>query len=227
MFHASGEMWKRAVPATLFLALMYVWFVICERTVQVPTYIVYHPLDQRIPFIPQFIVPYYLWYVYISVPIVWLFFVSPEDYVKGVMFLGMALLVSCLVYTIAPNGQRLRPHVLGDGFFERWVAFTYSIDTPNNVSPSLHVLDSIAVHSALTGCRRFRRCRPAVAVSAAVCAACSISTVFVKQHSIFDIFVSIPLGAIIWFGIYGMPKMIKYRREHPAYGHRRRFRLKF
>ena len=223
MLKASKETWKRAIAASLFFLLMNVWFLICERTILVPTYIVKHPFDNYIPFTPQFIIPYYLWYAYVSLPMVWLFFVSPNDFIKGMTFLGMVMFAACLIYAIAPNGQRLRPHNLGDGFFERWVAFTYSVDSPNNVAPSLHVLDSIAIHAALLGCAKFRRSRVAVTVSTILCVACSISTVFVKQHSFFDVMVSVPLGALIWFGIYGIPKIAHYRREHPR--NDRRYRM--
>ena len=222
MFGASRETWKKAIMASLFCLLMNVWFMVIERTILVPTYIVRHQMDSFIPFIPQFIVPYYLWYAYISIPMIWLFFVSPEDYIRGMVFLGTVMLAACLIYVIAPNGQRLRPHNLGDSFFERWVAFTYSVDSPNNVAPSLHVLDSMAIHATLTGCAKFRKNRIAVVVSTIVCVACSISTVFVKQHSFFDVIVAIPLGLLIWFGIYGLPRMARHHREN---GNHRRFRM--
>lgn len=203
MLKASKEEWRRALIASAFCLLTYIWFFVCEDIVTVPTYVIEIPLDDAIPFIPAFIVPYYIWYFYLVIPMVWLFFASPESFTKGMTALGIGMAAACIIYMIAPNGQRLRVTDLGDGFFERWVAFTYSMDSPNNVAPSLHVLDSIAIHSALMSCAKFRKCRPMVALSTAICIACSVSTVFVKQHSIFDVFISLPLAALIWLAVFG------------------------
>lgn len=211
MFRASRETKKRALIASALFGLFNIWFLVCEKTIVRPEYIMYLPLDSRIPFVPQFIIPYYMWHAYVSLPMVWLFFKAPEDYVRGMTFYAIALFCACAIYTIAPNGQRLRPHILGDGFFERWVAFTYSADSPNNVAPSLHVLDSIAIHAALVHCEKFRKHRVLVIISTVLCVACSISTVFVKQHSVIDVFMGAGLGALIWACVYGRA----FRRVKP------------
>lgn len=215
MFTASRQVKMRAMIAGVILVLCYLWFMLCEQQFTRPQYIMYHRLDDFIPFVPAFIVPYYLWYLYMILPMIWLFFVSPENFIKGLAFYALCLIVACTIYTLVPNGQRLRVGDLSGGFFESWVAFTYSIDTPTNVAPSLHVMDSLAVHLTLIGYEKFRKCKPAVVISAIIAFFCSISTVFVKQHSIIDVLVALPLTAIIWFGIYGQEwkRRISQRRR--------------
>ena len=74
MFRASRETKKRALIASALFGLFNIWFLVCEKTIVRPEYIMYLPLDSRIPFVPQFIIPYYMWHAYVSLPMVWLLF---------------------------------------------------------------------------------------------------------------------------------------------------------
>lgn len=70
------------------------------------------------------------------------------------LIIGMSLcMVICMVY---PNGLTLRPDTLPDNVFGRLVAGLYATDTPTNVFPSIHVYNSIAVHTALSKCKALK-----------------------------------------------------------------------
>ena len=54
-------------------AMIYIpWFYYLERTVQNPTHIIHLAIDDYIPFIDVFIIPYMLWFGYISATVLWL-----------------------------------------------------------------------------------------------------------------------------------------------------------
>ena len=107
-----------------------------------------------------------------------------------------------LVYVIFPNCQELRPDLFErDNVFTRFISAFYKFDTNTNVCPSLHVIGSFAVlfcawHSKLFSTPKWR----AAFLSAAIII--SLSTVFLKQHSILDVLAAIPICALGYIVVY-------------------------
>jgi membrane-associated phospholipid phosphatase len=161
------------------------------------------PLDAQIPFLEIFIIPYYIWYFYIACALVYLFFKSPENFVKLCWFMYGGMAIACFIYTMFPNGQHLRPHVYGNDILSRMVRYTYSVDTPANSAPSIHVMNSIAVHCALINCRKIKSGFFSVKTASfilmvLICA----STVLVKQHSIIDVAGGVAISSLLYLIIY-------------------------
>ena len=136
----------------LYFPIYMLWFNWLERR-QVPHFAMIHcRLDDMIPFCEWFAIPYFLWFLYVFVSIIFLFLQSKHmsDFYRcsAVLMLGMT---TCLIiYTIFPNAQPLRPDVMPrDNFLTRIAASLYEGDTPTNVCPSIHVYNSIAIHVAL------------------------------------------------------------------------------
>ena len=63
------ELFKKYNHAWVLLyALIYMpWFTYLERHVTADFYLIHSPLDDYIPFVEYFIVPYLLWFVYLAV----------------------------------------------------------------------------------------------------------------------------------------------------------------
>ena len=75
-------------------AMIYIpWFYYLERTVQNPTHIIHLAIDDYIPFIDVFIIPYMLWFGYISATVLWLLWKDKKEYLQLITFLiiGMTL----------------------------------------------------------------------------------------------------------------------------------------
>ena len=90
------------------------------------------------------------------------------------------------------------------------VTSIYSFDTPTGVCPSLHVAYSMGIASVW--CRSRLAGRPWKLLMILSAALISISTAFVKQHSVVDIFAAIPLGLLaecLVFGNTGLRKWIE------------------
>jgi len=191
----------------LYLAIYMPWFVwLNDHTpTQNPTP-VYCSLDDLIPFCEWFAIPYFLWFVYIVAGHIFLFFSSQEDFVRMCIFLYTGMTVCLIIYTIWPNCQELRVDydALGrTNFLIESIAALQSSDTPCNVFPSIHCLNSFGMHIAITKSKHLGRYREViVAASCILMVLIVLSTVFVKQHSIIDMYGAIALSVPLYFLAY-------------------------
>lgn len=184
-----------------YVLLYLIWFVWLEKNTQ-PRYWIHSPLDDLIPFVPVFIIPYILWFFYVAVMVVYLLFTSRHDYYHlcAYLFIGMTL---CLViYTIWPNGHHLRPNLTGQDIFTRIVGHLYTLDTATNVAPSIHVYNSIGIHLAVMHNEKLRNKKGLQATSFIVALLIILSTVFLKQHSVDDVLYALPLALAMYFVVY-------------------------
>ncbi len=106
----------------------------------------------------------------------------------------------------------MRPTITGNDIFSRIVDGIYTIDTPTNVAPSMHVLNSIAIHIGLTGYEPFKKRLGLRLISLILMVIISVSTVFVKQHSILDGLWAIALSIALYIAIYSVSDLIKKGR---------------
>lgn len=180
-----------------------IWFVILEKTV-VKNYTVMHvQLDDRIPFQEIFVIPYFLWFLYIAAVVFYFFFTSKEDFYKCTAFLFIGMTVCLIIYTIWPNGQDLRPEVFPrENILTTWIKWLYLTDTPSNVCPSIHVFNSIGAHIAIVNSKHLRNKKWVCRISLLLAVLISLSTVFIKQHSVLDGFCSIILSIVMYLLIY-------------------------
>lgn len=98
-------------------------------------------LDAALPCIPFFLLFYVLAYVQ------WIgsHVFHSRDSVQLCYRLAMADIIAkmiCLVFFVLTPTQITRPEVTGSGFFEWGTRFIHSIDTPVNLFPSIHCLES-------------------------------------------------------------------------------------
>ena len=109
----------------------------------------------------------------------------------------------CMIY---PNGLTLRPDNIPDNIFGKLVAVLYATDTTTNVFPSIHVYNSIAVHTALSKCKALKEHKYIVNASLILCILICMSTIFLKQHSVYDVIGGIVLMAFMYFMLYILPE---------------------
>jgi membrane-associated phospholipid phosphatase len=111
-----------------------------------------------------------------------------------------AFLVISYLY---PNGQNLRPTVFPrENIFTDLVRGLYLTDTPTNVFPSIHVYNSVAVAVAVEHSEQLKN-RP---VFRNVCLGLTVlivfSTMFLKQHSVFDVVTGIIMAVFMYMLVY-------------------------
>ncbi len=161
---------------------------------------VYCPLDDRIPFCEYFLIPYLFWFVFLVGIHVYTLLFDTKAFVQLMRFIIFSYTLTVAVYILFPTCQELRPASFErDNLFTRFMAWFYTFDTNTNVCPSLHVIGSVAVVYGAWNSRHFHTpgWRAAFAGTAVLI---SVSTVFLKQHSVLDIIAAIPVCALAILG---------------------------
>lgn len=180
-----------------------IWFFYLEQRTNVKHIMIHIKLDDLIPFNEYFIIPYMLWFAYIAITILYLFFTNTEDYYKCCAFLFIGMTICLILYTLFPNGQPLRPAAFSrSNIFIDMVQSIYNADTPTNVCPSIHVFNSIGVHIAITKNQKLKEMPWVRFVSLLLAISICLSTVFLKQHSVFDGICAIVLCGIMYVLVY-------------------------
>jgi len=183
------------------------WFSWLEKNVTTGYSLVYSPLDSYIPFIEFFIVPYLLWFAYMAVTCFYFFFTSREDFYKFTKMCIIGMTLFLIICTIFPNGLRLRPTVFQrDNIFVDLVRFVYSVDTPTNVLPSLHVYNSVACHIAIMYSEKLSQNKLITNGSRILMISIILSTMFLKQHSVIDVISALIMAYFVYNAVYSPEK---------------------
>lgn len=193
---------KKVLPYFLFLPGYLLAFFLLETFISSDTgyWSSYIFLDDYIPFLEGFVVFYCLWYPFLIVPGLYLFFKDIPEFKRYIWYLICSFAICFAIYILFPNGQDLRPAVFErDNIFTDIVGLLYSADTNTNVFPSMHVtgaLGAAATFFRAEGLKRYRSASLIIAVL--ICA----STVFIKQHSLLDVFGGIAVWLISYAVVY-------------------------
>ena len=155
-------------------------------------YPVHSVLDDMIPFCEYFVIPYVGWYLLIVGSLIYFALYNPDNFKNMMKFIIVTQVVAMAIYILFPNRQDLRPEVfVRDNIFTDIVRLLYTFDTSTNVCPSLHVAYSIGIASTwLKEKSASKWCKTFITI---FCFLVCISVAFVKQHSVVDIFVAIPV----------------------------------
>ena len=196
--------YRHAIPAIIYGIIYLTWFSYLEKTV-------------TIPFCEVFVIPYFLWFAYIATVVVFFFFKDKEEYYKTCLFLATGMTIFLIVSTLWPNGQHLRPYVMPrDNIFTRMVAALYKTDTPTNLWPSIHVYNSLGVHIAVMKSRHLENKKGIRIGSFILCVSIILSTMFIKQHSVFDVTTAFIMAAVMYVLVYRFDLVCAIRRMfHP------------
>ncbi|MBQ7346671.1 MAG: phosphatidic acid phosphatase [Clostridia bacterium] len=184
----------------VFMILERIWPVIWEAvTGKALVYKeVVSDLDAYIPFCEWFVIPYYFWFVFLVGMALYGVLFDFRALRHYMWFVILTYSATAVIYLIWPNMQALRPvDIPRDNWMTDIVRGLYNFDTNTNVCPSIHVLGSLAVcfaglHSNTLkgwGWKAF------FVISTVLI---SLSTVFLKQHSIIDVFAALILAAVCY-----------------------------
>lgn len=176
-------------------------------------HVVWHPLDDVIPFNEWFVIPYVGWYFLIVVSLGY-FLLYHVDNFKGLQtYIIVTQAIAVVCYIVWPSRQDLRPDLdtLGRENFLTWIMnIIYSQDTNTGVCPSLHVAYSLGIASAWLK-EKSAAWYVKTFVVIFVIFVC-LSVAFTKQHSVADIFAAIPVclvAEVVAFGKYYKRKWSK------------------
>ena len=156
-------------------------------------------LDNYIPFLPIFVIPYILWFAYIVFGFVYFLIYDNEGFYRTTFYIFVGMYLSLIVYLLFPNAQGLRVDLDMSNIFHRLLSIIYSNDTSTNVCPSIHTYNSIMMHITLIQNKKFASNKILNYSSLILIIFICLSTVFTKQHAILDVFYAFPLCIIVYY----------------------------
>jgi len=181
------------------------WFGYLEKTITTHYHVIHSRLDDFIPFNEIFIIPYFIWFIYIFVTVAYFLLTSKKDFYKCCAYLFSGMTICLFIYTIFPNGHHLRVDLNSLGrsnIFIDMLSKIYTVDTATNVFPSIHVFNSIGAFIAISRSERLKKITWLKWGSLVLTFSICLSTVLLKQHSILDVFGAIALNTLLYFIIY-------------------------
>lgn len=213
--------YRHALPLLLYGLVYMQWFAWLERNVTTASrYRLIHVRpDDYIPFCEVFVIPYLLWFAYVAIVVLYFFLKDKDDYFRVCTFLFTGMTVFLIISTLWPNGHDLRPAVMPrKNIFTDLVAALYRTDTPTNLWPSIHVYNSLGCHIAVMKSAKLEKKRGIRTVSYILCVSIILSTVFIKQHSLFDVTTAFIMAAVMYGVVYRSDVLINFyhslRRRH-------------
>ena len=154
------------------------------------------PIDSVIPFIPAFIIIYIVSYV----QWVWgfrLIATESKDFCYRIFSYEIISKLICMALFLSLPTMMSRPEITGNGVFEWLTGIVYKADTPTNLFPSLHCLESYIIFRASFGIEKHKK---ALVIFNGIFALLVFASVlFVKQHLILDIPAAIIVSELGFF----------------------------
>lgn len=147
------------------------------------------PFDAHIPFIAPFVIFYVLAYVQWGVNYI---LIGRDSKKLCYQFVAADILskIICLVFFLLLPTTLVRPEVTGTDIFSNLVRLIYSVDAPVNLFPSIHCLESwCCIRAAFQiKLKTPKRTRIYRILTIIMSLGVFLSTLFIKQHVIVDIF---------------------------------------
>lgn len=207
--------YKHALPLMIYAIIYGVWFYNLEQAVTKPQTIIHMKLDDYIPFCEAFVIPYFLWFGYIAVTVLYVLLFNKQEYYRTCVFLFTGMTIFLIVSTLWPNGHHLRPSVMPrENIFTGLVAHLYGIDTPTNLWPSIHVYNSIGAHLTVMHTPKLAKNKFIHIASFLLCVSIILSTVFIKQHSVFDMLTAFVMAAAMYVIVYSIDIVSAWQAMH-------------
>lgn len=147
------------------------------------------PFDAHIPFIAPFVIFYVLAYVQWVLNYI---LIGRDSKKLCYQFVAADILskIICLVFFLFLPTTLVRPEVTGTDVFSSLVRLIYSVDAPVNLFPSIHCLESwCCIRAAFQiNLKTPKRTRIYRILTIIMSIGVFLSTLFIKQHVIVDIF---------------------------------------
>lgn len=147
------------------------------------------PFDTHIPFIAPFVIFYVLAYVQWVLNYI---LIGRDSKKLCYQFVAADILskIICLLFFLFLPTTLVRPEVTGTDIFSSLVRLIYSVDAPVNLFPSIHCLESwCCIRAAFQiNLKTPKRTRIYRILTIIMSIGVFLSTLFIKQHVIVDIF---------------------------------------
>ena len=195
--------YRHGIPLVSYMVIYLVWFAWLEERNQKGYPVIHVSVDDYIPFCELFVIPYFLWFLYVAAVVLFLFFRNKQECYRSCIFLFTGMTIFLVISTLWPNGHHLRlTEMPRDNILTQAVAFLWKTDTPTNLWPSIHVYNSLGAHFAIVHSAELKGKKGLKIASCILAVSIILSTMFIKQHSVFDVVTGLALGAVMYVLVY-------------------------
>ena len=209
--------YRHGIPLLIYMVIYMTWFTWLEENNTKNYRIIHVSMDDYIPFCEVFIIPYFLWFAYVALVVAFLFLKNKQEFYRACAFLFTGMTIFLIISTLWPNGHHLRPAVMPrDNIFTDAVSFLWKLDTPTNLWPSIHVYNSMGAHFAVIRSAELENKKGVKIASCMLAFSIILSTMFLKQHSVFDVITGIALGSVMYMLIYRRDAVLSARMQHKS-----------
>ena len=129
----------------LYGLIYFPWFTYLEKNVTNNFHIIHMAIDDSIPFVEYFVVPYFLWFGYVAAAVAYFFFKNKHDFYRLCGFLAAGMTIFLVVSTIYPNGHTDRK-VLHTITFLRRQLHGFMLPTHRRISFRAFMFTTLSVY---------------------------------------------------------------------------------
>lgn len=211
---------KHLIQVFIYLILITIFLI--EDNINLGGHVMYSKLDDMIPFVPVFIIPYCSWFLFIAFTGIIFLLKSKIDLEKTFLSINICMAIGLLTYFIYPSCLTIRPKTYGNDIFSQIVKLLQEGDSPSNVCPSLHVAISISLCTGIINSIYFKNKHAMKFFTVILTFFICISTLFIKQHSVIDVVFGLLLGFasyVFVYKIYFNKKSFEQHVEENNYEH--------
>lgn len=200
---------RKLLERKIYLVLMYacIYFLLfraLEGRITGQEYLIHSVIDDRIPFVKYFIIPYLFWFPYVAVTFIFIALQEAEEYIRMIIMLFSGTTLFLVISLIFPNCLDLRP-ALDPADTSLLISLTrhvYTSDTATNVFPSMHVFVTICMFVATIRSKAAEKYLWIKIASGLILVAICASTVFTKQHSVLDVAGGVIYAFLLYLAAY-------------------------
>lgn len=208
--------YRHGLIAVLYMVVYMYWFMMIEQRNPANYRIIHVALDDVIPFCEWFVIPYFMWFGYVAATVIFMIFSDKDDFYRCCIFLFTGMTLFLIISTIWPNAHHLRPVIMPrNNILTDMIRQLYRTDTPTNLWPSIHVYNSIGCHLAISHSSKLakKKYQWIRVASLVLCISIILSTMFIKQHSVFDVTTALVLCMLLYIVVYYNDILSMYRER--------------
>lgn len=171
-------------------------FFLTKPFIQNP-YVLGSYLDNKIPFISQFVWIYIFWYTMLFWVPYYVYNKNKDAFYKYTVTFIITTLIAGVIFVSFPNTV-VRANIIDNDLSNQLVKIIYALDDPGiNCLPSIHCLYSFLFIFAIidTKCNSPKWMKVLIITLSILVV---LSTLFIKQHVLYDAIAAFAIGFVIW-----------------------------
>lgn len=185
-------------------------FFLTKPFIQNP-YIIGCNLDNMLPFIPHFVWIYIAWYVMLVIVPYYIYLKNKSSFFKYMTTFIITTIIAGIIFVAFPNTV-IRATINSTDIASSLVKIIYTLDSPGiNCFPSIHCLYSFLFIFAIFDTKENSYFLSKVIISL-LSILVVLSTLFIKQHVIYDALISLAIGCVFWI-IVDVFKLYSYTEK--------------